>query len=339
VRKRQTLFYHILIFVIAQIAWLSLLGLWIYWYVYNYIVFEKVGGQVSPQLTYDITNVVPFVIGLILLVGISFTTAWIFRHLSVQLRLNKLYDNFIGNVTHELKLPLSSIQLYLETLNSQNVPPQKQKEFINLMMKDTSRLHRLIKSILEISALEQKKLSHDYQVYKAESLVRQLLNESIEQFRLPEGTVTVNGNTQCEIVVDRDALKIILDNLVDNALKYSTEPTQINVNLSHNTNKFLIEFSDKGIGISPNEQKKIFNKFYRIYHKNIPSVKGTGLGLYWVKEIIKNHGGNITLFSEGENKGSTFKIEFPIYKTSKKRFINKLLKRVERNKERILIDG
>jgi len=338
-KKRQSLFYHILIFVLAQLAWLALLGLWIYWYVFNYIVFKKVGDQVSPQLTYDITNVVPFVIGLVLLIGISFTTAWIFRHLNLQLRLNKLYDNFIGNVTHELKSPLSSIQLNLETLNSRNVPPEKQKEFINLMMKDSSRLQRLIDSILEISALEQKKLAHDYQVFKAEPLVRQLLKGSIEQFRLPEGSVTVTGNTQCEIVVDVNALKIVLDNLVDNALKYSAEQIQINVNFSHNTNKFFIEFSDKGIGIPPNEQKKIFHKFYRIYNKNIPTVKGTGLGLYWVKEIIKNHGGKISLFSNGENQGTTFKIEFPIYKTSKKRFVNKLLKGTERNKERILADG
>lgn len=338
-RKRQSLFYHILIFVLAQIAWLSLLGLWIYWYVYNYIVFEKVGTQVSPQLTYDITNVVPFVIGLVLLIALSFTTAWIFRHLNVQLRLNNLYDNFIGNVTHELKSPLSSIQLYLETLNTRSVPPEKQKEFISLMMKDSNRLQKLIDSILEISALEQKKLAHNYQVYKAEPLVRKLLNESIEQFRLPEGIVTVNGSTKCEIVVDRNALKIVLDNLVDNALKYSSEQTRINVNFSHNTNKFLIEFSDMGIGIPPNEQKKIFNKFHRIYHKGVPTVKGTGLGLYWVKEIIKNHGGKVSLFSEGENRGTTFKIEFPIYKTSKKRFINKLLKIAARNKERILVDG
>ena len=338
-KKRQSLFYHILIFVLAQIAWLALLGLWIYWYVFNYIVFKKVGDQVSPQLTYDITNVVPFVIGLVLLIGISFATAWIFRHLNLQLRLNKLYDNFIGNVTHELKSPLSSIQLNLETLNSRNVPPEKRKEFINLMMKDSSRLQRLIDSILEISALEQKKLAHDYQVFKAEPLVRQLLKGSIEQFRLPEGSVTVTGNTQCEIVVDVNALKIVLDNLVDNALKYSAEQIQINVNFSHNTNKFFIEFSDKGIGIPPNEQKKIFHKFYRIYNKNIPTVKGTGLGLYWVKEIIKNHGGKISLFSNGENQGTTFKIEFPIYKTSKKRFVNKLLKGTERNKERILADG
>ncbi len=338
-RKRQSLFYHILIFVLAQIAWLALLGLWIYWYVYNYIVFKKVGGQASPQLTYDITNVVPFVIGLVLLIGVSFTTAWIFRHLNLQLRLNKLYDNFIGNVTHELKSPLSSIQLNLETLISRKVPPEKQKEFISLMMKDSNRLQRLINSILEISALEQKKLAHDYQVYKAEPLVRQLLNGSIEQFRVPRGSVTVTGSTQCEIVVDANALKIVLDNLVDNALKYSAEPIQLDVSFSSNTNKFFIEFSDTGIGIPPKEQKKIFQKFYRIYHKNVPTVKGTGLGLYWVKEIIKNHGGKISLFSEGENKGATFKIEFPIYKTSKKRFVNKLLKRAERNKERILVDG
>ncbi len=338
-KKKQSFFYNILIFVLAQIAWISLLGLWIYWYVYNNIVFEKVGNQVSPQISYDITNVVPFVVGLVLLIGISFTTALIFRHLNVQLRLNKLYDNFIGNVTHELKSPLSSIQLYLETMNSRNVPPEKQKEFIALMIKDSNRLQKLINSILEISALEQKKLTHKYKVYKAEPLVRQLLSESVEQFRLHETTLTVSGTAQCEIVVDRDALKIVFDNLVDNAIKYSTDPPRIHVRLTEEANKFLIEFSDRGIGVPINEQKKIFNKFHRIYNKNVPTVKGTGLGLYWVKEIINNHGGKISIFSEGKNKGTTFNIEFSIYKTSKKRFINKLLKIAARNKERILIDG
>jgi len=128
-RKNRSLLYHVIIFIFAQLAWLSLLGLWIYWYVYNYLVFKKVGDQISPQISYDITNVVPFVVGLVLLVGLSLITTWIFKNLNVQLRLNKLYDNFIGNITHELKSPLSSIQLYLETLKSRDVPPEKQKEW------------------------------------------------------------------------------------------------------------------------------------------------------------------------------------------------------------------
>ncbi len=326
-KKKHSLFYHIVIFVLAQLAWLSLLGLWIYWYVYNYIVFEKVGDQVPPQVSYDITNVVPFVIGLVLLSGLSFTTSLIFRHLSVQLRLAKLYDNFISNITHELKSPLSSIQLYLETLNERNVPPDKQKEFIDLMRTDVNRLNNLINSILEISALEQKKLAHDYQVQEAESTIINLLKESAGQFRLPDDVININGSAPCKIVTDAKAMRIVLDNLIDNAIKYSAGPVKIDVKLFCNLKKFIIEFSDRGIGIPPGELKKVFNKFHRIQHNNIPNVKGTGLGLYWTKEIIRNHGGKISVLSEGENKGTKFTIELPVYQASKKRFINKLLKK------------
>ena len=326
-KKKHSLFYHIVIFVLAQLAWLSLLGLWIYWYVYNYIVFEKVGGQASPQLSYDITNVVPFVIGLVLLSGLSFTTSLIFRHLNVQLRLTKLYDNFISNVTHELKSPLSSIQLYLETLKERNVPPDKQKEFIDLMRTDVNRLNNLINSILEISALEQKKRAHDYQVQGAQTTIYNLLKESAGQFRLPDDVINISGNAKCEIVTDSKAMKIVLDNLIDNAIKYSAGSVKIDVKLFCNPKKFIIEFSDRGIGIPPGELKKVFNKFHRIQNNNIPNVKGTGLGLYWTKEIIRNHGGKISVLSEGENKGTKFTIELPVYQASKKRFINKLLKK------------
>lgn len=325
--------------MLAQLAWLSLLGLWIYWYVYNYLVFEQVGDQISPQLTYDITNVVPFVIGLVLLVGLSVLTAWIFRNLNVQLRLTNLYDNFIGNVTHELKSPLSSIQLYLETLNERDVPAEKRKEFIGLMMMDADRLKRLINIILEISALEQKNISHDYIVCDAESTFNRSINESIEKFRLDENAVTINGNASCQVVADINALKIVIDNLFDNAIKYSTKELKINVNLSCSAKRFIFEFSDNGIGISSKELKKIFNKFYRIYDKNIPSVKGTGLGLYWAREIIKNHGGKILVFSEGLSKGTTFKIDLPVYQASKKRFVNKLLRRSEKYKQPVLTNG
>ncbi len=332
-RKNRSLLYHVIIFILAQLVWLSLLGLWIYWYVYNYIIFNKVGNQISPQLNYDITNVVPFVVGLVLLVGLSLITTWIFRNLNIQLRLNKLYDNFIGNITHELKSPLSSIQLYLETLKSRDVPPERQKEFIDFMIKDGNRLQRLINSILEISALEQKKLAHDYLVYDADQIIKTSISESVEQFRLPTDTITFNGNVNCKVVADKHALRIIFDNLLDNALKYSTNSLKINVNLVCNSKKIKIEFSDNGIGIPQTERKKIFNKFYRIYRQDIPSVKGTGLGLYWVREIVKNHGGNISVTSEGEGKGTTFTIEFPVYQVSRKRFVNRLLKRAKKDKQ------
>lgn len=324
-RGKHSLFYHILIFIIAQLVWLSLLGIWIYWYVSNYIVFEKVGEEVSPQLIYDVQNALPFILGLILLIGLSFITSLIFRHLNVQLRLTKLYDNFIGNVTHELKSPLSSIQLYLETLNQRNVPEEKRKEFIEMMRKDADRLQGLINSILEISAQEKKKLPQDYQVYQADLFVKELIEESFIKFRVGKDNYRISGEAPCQIVVGKDAMKVVFDNLVDNAVKYSVQQVQIIVSLNCNSKKFTIQFTDFGIGIAAKEQKKIFNKFYRIYNKEIPNVKGTGLGLYRVKEIIKAHDGKITVLSEDEGKGTTFKLELPAYSAMSKRQLKKFL--------------
>jgi signal transduction histidine kinase len=325
-RGKNSLFYHILIFIIAQLVWLSLLGIWIYWYVRNYLVYEKVGEEVSPQLIYDVQNALPFVLGLILLIGLSFITSLIFRHLNVQLKITRLYDNFIGNVTHELKSPLSSIQLYLETLRQRNVPPEKQKEFIEMMLKDAGRLQGLINSILEISAHEKKKLLYDYQVYNADPLIKKLIEESFERFRVEKENYKMSGKADCEILAGRDALRIVFDNLVDNAVKYSIMKPMIEVILKCNGDRLAIIFTDNAIGIATKEQKKIFNKFYRIYSKDIPNVKGTGLGLYRVREIIKAHRGKITVSSKGEGSGTTFRIEIPVYKR-KNRWLKNLFNR------------
>ncbi len=325
-KKKHSIFYHITIFVITQLAWLLLLGIWIYWYVINYILLKNVGEKISPQAIYEGTNIFPFVGGIVLLVAISFSISLIFRQLNVQLKLNNLYDNFIANITHELKSPLSSIQLYLETLQSRDVPAQKRNEFIELMTKDANRLQNLINSILEISMLEQKKVSHNYQVYDADNLIEKLVGESAEQFNLPPGTIKVEGHADCNCAADKSALKIVFDNLIDNSIKYTRDKAEISIRTFRSAKNILIEFKDNGIGIPAQELKKIFNKFYRIDDKNIPSVKGTGLGLYWVREIIKNHGGKITAASKGQNAGTAFKIELPIYKVSKKRFINRLIR-------------
>lgn len=313
-RGKHSLFYHILIFILAQLVWLSLLGIWIYWYVKNYLVFEKVGESVSPQLIYDVQNALPFVLGLILLIGLSFITSLIFRHLNVQLKITRLYDNFIGNVTHELKSPLSSIQLYLETLKQRDVSSEKQKEFIEIMLKDTGRLQGLINSILDMAAQEKKKLLYEYQVHDADNFIKKIIEESFERFRVPKENYKISGVADCKILAGRDALRIVFDNLVDNAVKYSIKQPMIDIQLNCYGGKLIIQFTDNAIGIATNEQKKIFHKFYRIYNKDIPNVKGTGLGLYRVREIVKAHHGKITVSSKGEAMGTTFTIELPIYK-------------------------
>ena len=332
-KKRHSLLYLIIAFVFAQFAWMGLLGLWIYWYVSNYLIFEQVGDKLSPQIVIDSPNVGVFVGGIILIVLIAVAMFFIFRNLTVQMKLTSLYDNFIANVTHELKSPLSSIQLYIETLSLKDVPKEKRMEFLEIMMRDANRLKKLINSILEISRIEQKRIAHNFHVYQADSIIKQLVLAAAEQFRLADNRIKVHGELPCQCVIDKDAMQIVFDNLTDNAIKYSSSPVDIDVALSCVQEKIIIEFKDKGIGIEPKNHKKIFHKFQRIDNKNIPNVKGTGLGLYWVKEIIKFHDGKIYILSEGEDKGSCFKIELPVYRATKKYFMNSLLRKTARNEK------
>jgi two-component system, OmpR family, phosphate regulon sensor histidine kinase PhoR len=332
-KRKHSLAYLIAAFVFAQLAWLALLGLWIYWYVTNYIIFEKVGNQLSPQLALNTQNVLIFVLGIILMVAIEVAMVLTFRNLTVQMKLTNLYDNFIGNVSHELKSPLSSIQLYLETLSKKDVPPEKKKEFLGLMMKDTHRLNKLINSILEISKLEQKRIAHNYHIYNANDIIKDLVFDSVRQFNLPQNALKFSGSADRKCVIDKEAMQIVFDNLLSNSIKYSQNPAEIKVELSHIEKQIIIDFCDKGIGIGAKDQKKVFDKFHRIANPNVPNVKGTGLGLYWAKEIIKFHGGKISVFSDGKNKGTKFRIELPIYQTSRKFYINSLLRRTAKNQK------
>ena len=329
-KKPSTLFYHALLFIIAQVIWFSLLSLWIYWYVTNYLLLMKVEDKIAPQLISGTINIAVLVSGLILLVLLSLSMSLIFIYLNRQLNVTRLYDNFIANVTHELKSPLSSIQLYLETMQKRKVPSEKKEEFLNLMLKDIARLNHLINSILYLSSLEQRKLtrkvSHDYHIFNTDTIIREIIQESLQEFNFPEKNVSLGGNASCQCVIDRSWLKIVFNNLLDNAIKYSTQLPQIKIQLNPGKRYFYIDFTDNGIGISQKDQKKIFNKFQRINSPESPNVKGTGLGLFWVREIVDYHGGKISVSSPGKNLGSTFKIALPKYKESKKRYMNRLLR-------------
>ena len=332
-KRKHSLAFLIAAFVFAQLAWLALLGLWIYWYVANYLIFKQVGDQLSPQLAVDSPNVLIFVLGIILLVGIEVAMVLTFRNLTVQMKITSLYDNFIGNVSHELKSPLSSIQLFLETLSAKEVSADKRLEFYGMMQKDADRLKQLINSILEISRLEQKRIAHNYHVYNAEKIVRELVHDSIIQFRVPDDSVKFEGTSDARCVIDKEAMQIVFDNLLSNSIKYSPNKAEIIVKLSSNEKYLTIEFCDKGIGILAKDQKRIFEKFHRIANSNVPNVKGTGLGLYWAKEIVKFHGGKISVYSEGIEKGTIISIKLPIYQTAKSSYVNSLLKRTVKNRK------
>ena len=311
-RKRRFSIYPTFIFVFVQLAWLGLLALWIYWYISNYIILTQVEAVISVQFEASSTNIAILVGGVVLLVAISVGSFVIFGNLSHQIKLTRMYDSFIANVTHELKSPLASIQLHLETLQSRETPSSQRQEFVELMMKDASRLGNLINSILEVAGLEEKRALYNMHPYEAESLVRLLFQEAAEQYRLPEGSIEIDGAAPCQCLADRDAIKVVVNNLVDNAVKYSVEAVYIRVALSCTPKRLIVEVTDSGIGIPSGHLKDVFKKFRRISQTNSPNVKGTGLGLYWVREIISHHQGRVTADSDGEGTGATFRFELPV---------------------------
>jgi len=199
-----------------------------------------------------------------------------------------------------------------------------------MMLQDVSRLNNLINSILKLSVFDYgrsaRRMKHDYQVHSADELLHGLIDEAIIQCKLPAEAVTIKGTLSQKCVADRSWLKIVIDNLFDNAIKYSVNPARIHISLESTPDEIVILFSDEGIGIESRDQQKIFNKFQRIDRPDSPSVKGTGLGLYWVRQIIRDHGGRVSVSSAGRNKGTTFRIGLPVYPVSKRRYINNLLK-------------
>jgi len=333
-KQAHSLIYHVLIFVLAQLAWFSLLGLWIYWYVSNYIIFKQSSGSLSPQLISEAHNVFTLVSGLVLLIVVSLSMSLMFIYLTRQVSITRMYDDFIANITHELKSPLSSIQLYLETMQARDLPENKRNEFMGLMRQDIDRLNHLISSILYMSGLEQKKTSrkypHDYHVYQADAMLKELISDAVSQLKLAEGTVHIEGHAPCRCVIDRNWFRIVFDNLFDNARKYSINPLLLNIRFDCSERTISIQISDNGIGIAPKDLKRIFQKFQRLAPADSPSVNGTGLGLYWVREIVKFHGGKISARSKGRGQGTTFRIELPVYKVSKKRHIRNLLRNSSR---------
>ena len=162
------------------------------------------------------------------------------------------------------------------------------------------------------------------------------VRSNLAKFNLQEGAAVggivarVQKHRRFEVILE--AMQMVMNNLIDNAVKYSDGPPRISMRLSHTRRHVVIDFSDKGIGIAPKNLKHIFQKFHRINRQDAPTVKGTGLGLYWVREIIKAHGGKITVNSEGPHRGTSFSIELPIYRTARKRFVNQLLQYTQKRR-------
>ncbi|HMF56884.1 MAG TPA: HAMP domain-containing sensor histidine kinase [Pyrinomonadaceae bacterium] len=234
-----------------------------------------------------------------------------------EIRRNEQHDAFINAVSHELKTPIASIKLYLETLKKHKVEAEKQSEFYDIMLADTDRLLYTVEQVLRAGQITHRRSKEQAELIDLPEMLRACLELMRTRYpQLPADSFhyseTFNNGDGALVKGNVDELRAAVTNLIDNAVKYSGNIVHISVDVALvNEKQLAVRVSDQGVGIPRGELKRIFKRFYRVQGRLVSQVKGTGLGLFIVQSIIKRHGGSITAESEGEGKGSTFTIRLP----------------------------
>jgi signal transduction histidine kinase len=235
-----------------------------------------------------------------------------FREALKQKKLSEIKNDFINNMTHEFKTPIATISLAADTLNNENVvnDPASVRKFSHIIKRENKRMNDQVEKILEMALTEKKELQIEKEKIDLNGLISKVVNEMSLQLESKNGKIkTEFENETCEINGDKFHLERVFLNLLDNAIKYSKKNPEIIIKTKSTANSIAVEISDNGIGIDADEQKRIFERFYRVPTGDIHDVKGFGLGLSYVKTIVKKHDGEISVQSKTGN-GSTFSITF-----------------------------
>ncbi|HVP56278.1 MAG TPA: HAMP domain-containing sensor histidine kinase [Candidatus Eisenbacteria bacterium] len=263
-------------------------------------------------------EVVPLVLGVLffgfIIAGVILNTIFLVR----EVRRNEQQDSFLNAMTHELKTPITSIRLYLETLQQRQLDEAQRREFYQVMLDDTQRLMGTVEQVLRAARVTQKNAV----LNKTEVDVGPLVQDAVELARLrhhlPGEAIAweLDGRPAERLTVagDREELAAVLSNVLNNAVKYSPKEPRIRVEVvTPDLERVQIKVQDNGIGIPRGELKRVFKRFYRVMTPGSTQVKGSGLGLFIVRTITQRHGGRTWAESEGAGKGTTVTIELPRY--------------------------
>ena len=261
------------------------------------------------QVAMLIFGVIFFVL---IIAGLVLNTIFLVR----EIRRNEQHDSFLNAVTHELKTPIASIRLYLETLQTRQVDEPKRKEFYQIMLDDSDRLLHTVEQALRASRTGHRRRH----IHKTEIDLGELTRECLELARtrahLNEEALrfveSPDGGGRAMVLGDADELRAAVSNLIDNAIKYSDQEVDVSVEVAARGDKLVtVRVTDRGMGIPHGELKQIFKRFYRAPRRVATRIKGAGLGLFIVRSVVSKHGGRTYAESEGEGMGSVFTIELP----------------------------
>jgi two-component system sensor histidine kinase SenX3 len=248
---------------------------------------------------------------LVLIFGLVLNTTFLIR----EIRRNEQHDAFINAVTHELKTPLASIRLYLETLKTRDVDEEKRHEFYNIMLADSDRLLLTVEQVLRAGRTGHKRRRITNSEINVGEMVRECLELTRVRYGLNNSHLIYTESPEAsaaKVSGDVDELRAAFSNLLDNAVKYSDDEVRVSVSVSALDDKRVaVRVVDSGIGIPSAQLKRIFKRFYRVPGRFMARVKGTGLGLFIVDSVVKKHGGRVFAESSGLGRGSTFTVHLP----------------------------
>jgi signal transduction histidine kinase len=257
-------------------------------------------------------DVLGFFLFAILIAGVVLNTVFLVR----EIRRNERQDSFLNAVTHELKTPIASIRLYLDTLQRHAVDESQRQNFYTTMHSDTDRLLTTVEQVLKAGELGQRRRVQQRTRIELQPLVAECISTVLIRNHLDPQAVqlaAVPGAVRLFVSANPEDLRTAILNLLDNAVKYSPQGVHVRCRLSieHYT-WVVLSISDTGLGIQPHELRRIFKRFYRASSNDRVKIKGTGLGLFLVRVIARQHGGDVSAVSEGLGKGTTMSLKLPL---------------------------
>ncbi len=278
------------------------------------VTYKLQTGNIFPYLLKQITQPILFSILLLGITILSFVL--LYRNLLKQQRLAALKNEFISNITHELKTPIATVGVAIEALKNFNAmdDPKRTKEYLDISSNELQRLSLLVDKVLKLSMFEKKEIELKLETTNLKEVVDEVVESLKLQTEKNQAKIIVNSEGDLTLPADRLHLLSVVFNLLDNALKYSKEEPSIKIELQGSTDNVVLSVTDNGIGIPPEYRDKVFDKFFRIPHGDTHNAKGYGLGLSYVAQVVQKHNGTIYIESQ-PGTGTKFIITLPKKKT------------------------
>lgn len=274
------------------------------------VTYHLALGNTTPYLMKRI--IAPILLSLVIVGLTTLSFALLYRNLLRQRRLADIKNEFISNITHELKTPIATVSVAIEALRrfNANMDIEKSKEYLDISANELQRLSLLVDKVLKLSMFEKREVELKYECLDVKDLIAEVASSMRLQSEKHQATVHVTSEGDTTVQGDRLHLVSVIFNLLDNALKYSSGKPEITLNVSGNSTAVKLSVQDNGIGIPTEYRDKVFDKFFRVPTGNLHNAKGYGLGLSYVAHVVRKHQGTITV-GPASSGGSCFVITLP----------------------------